>query len=151
MDATGGAVQGAAADGTLYELAEDDCWALLERETLGRLAIDAAGIVDLFPINYVVDGRRVFFKTTEGTKLAGLAVHDQVAFEIDGTDELTAWSVVVKGRARVLDDWSGLGEVERHRIVSWLPTVKSRVVVLEPESVTGRSFVRGQDPDSDWY
>src|SRR5579875_1889616 len=126
------------ADGTLYELTEDDCWALLERERLGRLAVDAAGIVDLFPVNYAVDGRRILFKTSEGTKLASMTVSAHVAFEIDGTDEQTAWSVVVHGAAHPLDGSIERELSERRRIVSWLPTIKSRVVVLDPASATGR-------------
>jgi nitroimidazol reductase NimA-like FMN-containing flavoprotein (pyridoxamine 5'-phosphate oxidase superfamily) len=140
-----------APNGVLYDLTEDDCWALLERAALGRLAVAAAGVVDVFPVNYAVEAGRILFKTSEGTKLASLTVHEQVAFEIDGADEQTAWSVVVKGIARVIDRSSDLEAVERHRIVSWLPTRKSRVVAIEPISVTGRGFLRGPDPDVDWY
>ena len=43
-------------EGVLYELTDDDCWALLERGALGRLAVTAAGVVDVFPVNYAVDG-----------------------------------------------------------------------------------------------
>ena len=137
--------------GVLYDLTEGDCWALLERSVLGRLAVTAAGVVDVFPVNFAVDGRRILFKTSEGTKLAELTVHEQVAFEIDGTDEETAWSVVVKGIAHPLEGSEELDAAERRQIVSWLPTRKSRVVAIEPIAVTGRGFLRGPEPDADWY
>jgi uncharacterized protein len=138
-------------NGVLYELTEDDCWALLERGALGRLALTAAGVVDVFPVNYAVDGRRILFKTSEGTKLAELTVHEQVAFEIDGVDDQTAWSVVVKGVSRTLERPTDLEAAGRHPIVSWLPTLKSRVVAIDPVAVSGRGFIRGPEPDPDWY
>jgi uncharacterized protein len=138
-------------NGVLYELTEDDCWALLERGALGRLALTAAGVVDVFPVNYAVEGRRILFKTSEGTKLAELTVHEQVAFEIDGVDDQTAWSVVVKGVSRTLERPADLEAAGRHPIVSWLPTLKSRVVAIDPVAVSGRGFIRGPEPDPDWY
>lgn len=138
-------------DGVLYELTEEDCWALLERGALGRLAVTAAGVVDVFPVNYAVDDRRILFKTSDGTKLASLTVHEQVAFEIDGVDDQTAWSVVVKGIAKPLDRPSERESAARDRIISWLPTLKSHVVAIEPIAVTGRGFLRGPEPDAEWY
>jgi uncharacterized protein len=138
------------ADG-LYELGEEDCWAMLERGALGRLAVAAAGVVDIFPVNYAVHGRRLLFKTSEGTKLAELTIHAQVAFEIDGADEQTAWSVVVKGAAALLERGADLDAVEQRPIVSWLPALKRRVVAIEPSVVTGRGFIRGSERDTEWY
>ncbi|GAA2753965.1 pyridoxamine 5'-phosphate oxidase family protein [Amnibacterium kyonggiense] len=132
-------------------LTEEDCWALLERGALGRLAVAVDGVVDLYPVNYAVDRRRILFKTNPGTKLAALTVNRHVAFEIDGTDEQSAWSVVVKGEARPLETMAEQFDAERLPIVSWLPTAKSRVVVLVPTSVSGRGFLRGEEPDAAWY
>lgn len=138
-------------DGVLNELTEDDCWALLERGALGRLAVTAAGMVDVFPVNYAVDGGKILFKTSEGTKLAALTVHEQVAFEIDGVDEQTAWSVVVKGVAHPLERRRDIEAAEQSSIVSWLPTVKSRIVAIDPFTISGREFIRAPEPDADWY
>ena len=135
----------------LYELPPADCWALLARAALGRLAVAVDGTVDVFPVNYAVDGHRLLFKTNEGTRLAMLTVHREVAFEVDGTDEQTAWSVVVKGVAHPLDRQGDRAAAERLPIVSWLTTVRSRVVAIDPVSVTGRGSVRGVEPDADWY
>ena len=136
----------------LYELTVHDCWALLERAALGRLAVAVGDVVDVFPVNYAVDAdHRLLFKTSEGTKLAALTVNRHVAFEVDGTDDQNAWSVVVKGVARPVDRLDERVAAERLPIVSWLPTRKTRIVAIEPTSVTGRGFVRGVEPDSDWY
>ena len=135
----------------IYELDDADCWALLERGALGRLAVAVADLVDIYPVNYAVDDRRLYFRTTEGSKLAAIVIRSQVAFEIDGVDDQTAWSVVVKGDARLIDHLDERTAAERLPIVSWLPTVKRRIVVIDPVEVTGRAFLRGSEPDAEWY
>ena len=87
------------------ELAVEECWELLDRNTVGRLAVDIAGWPDIFPINYVVDGDTIVFRSGAGTKLAGAVLNRHVAFEIDGylPDERVAWSVVVKGNASEIE------------------------------------------------
>jgi uncharacterized protein len=90
--------------GGITELTADECWQLLRSHDLGRIAASAAGLVDIFPINYAVDdGMAVYFRTAPGTKLLELAINDRVAFEIDGANDTEAWSVVVKGRAERLE------------------------------------------------
>ncbi|MEP6296111.1 MAG: pyridoxamine 5'-phosphate oxidase family protein, partial [Ilumatobacter sp.] len=79
------------------ELTTEACWELLAATSVGRLAIDIAGKPDIFPINFVVDGDALIFRTGAGTKFAASALLHDVAFEIDGYGprERTAWSVVV--------------------------------------------------------
>lgn len=117
----------------------EECWELLRREEFGRLAYRLVDEVHLVPVNYVVDAGSLLFRTASGNKLLAAALHSEVAFEIDRHDELTAWSVVVRGRLHRLH------EDEAHRVdglllESWVPTLKYEVVELRPEAVTGRRF-----------
>jgi uncharacterized protein len=83
------------------ELAKGECFELLAREQLGRVAVvDDCGPV-VFPVNFVLDRHMVVFRADEGTKLDAAARGGRVAFEIDGTDTTayTGWSVVVRGEA----------------------------------------------------
>jgi len=43
-------------DAVVTALSEEECWALLSRRELGRLALTVQGEPDIFPVNYVVDG-----------------------------------------------------------------------------------------------
>ncbi|HET7431083.1 MAG TPA: pyridoxamine 5'-phosphate oxidase family protein [Nocardioides sp.] len=128
-------------------LTAEDCWELLEAEQLGRLAYRLVDEVHVVPINYVVDGRSLLFRTTSGNKLLAAALHSDVALEIDWHDDRSAWSVVARGHLRQLE------EDEEHRADSlplhpWVPTLKYDVVELTPESVSGRWF-RLQRPEPD--
>ena len=76
----------------------DECRRLLGTDEVGRLAVIDGGSPAIFPVNYVVDGDSVVFRTATGTKLDAGTRHP-VAFEIDDFDResRTGWSVVVSG------------------------------------------------------
>ncbi len=117
----------------------DECWGLLRGEEFGRLAYRLADEVHLVPINYMVDGETLLFRTASGSKLLAAALHSDVAFEIDWHGADSAWSVVARGRLRRLE------EQELHRLDampdrSWVPTLKYDAIELLPEVVTGRTF-----------
>lgn len=133
--------------GGVTELAADDCWSILRDHSLGRIAASAAGTVDIFPINYAVDGESIVFRTAPGTKLLELAINDRVAFEIDGSDEAEAWSIVVKGIAERMERQTEIDEAEKLGLTPWIPTLKYRWVRIHATEVTGRRFALGPEPE----
>ena len=54
----------------LIRLDEDECWRFLAKYSIGRVAIVHFNTPMIFPVNYVVDGHSVVFRTSPGTKLA---------------------------------------------------------------------------------
>ena len=134
-------------DAVVAALSEEECWALLSRSELGRLALTVQGEPDIFPVNYVVDGGRLFFRTAPGSKLSELAVNPHVAFEVDEHDETYAASVVVKGIAERLELQHEIDDADALALTPWIPTLKYRWVRIVPVSITGRSFERGPEPD----
>ncbi|MFT6291387.1 MAG: nitroimidazol reductase NimA-like FMN-containing flavoprotein [Ilumatobacter sp.] len=127
------------------------CWERLRQTAVGRLAIQVDGAPDIFPINFVVDGLTLVFRTKAGTKLAGATLLNAVAFEIDGYEPRrgSAWSVVVKGRARLVD-----GLTERHQtaslpLIPWVDPDKPEFVRIVPLVTTGRRFEIGEDVIAD--
>ncbi len=129
-------------------LNEDDCWALLMRAEVGRLAICVGDGPQIFPVNFVVDNRTLLFRTAEGTKLAAVAVSPQVAFEVDGFDKSTgeAWSVVVHGTARLLEHLNEVYAAQELPLFSWNPTPKPVFVRVERTRVSGRRFLAMRGP-----
>lgn len=133
--------------GVITELSVDECWAALRGQTLGRIAVSAAGHVDIFPVNYVTHEGAVLFRTAPGTKLLELAINDRVAFEVDGQTDGEAWSVVLKGHAERVERQSEIDAADALPLTPWLPTLKYRWVRIRPGELTGRRFARGVEPE----
>jgi nitroimidazol reductase NimA-like FMN-containing flavoprotein (pyridoxamine 5'-phosphate oxidase superfamily) len=134
-------------DAVVSTLSEEECWILLSRGQLGRLAVALEGEPDIFPVNYVTDGPHVLFRTAPGSKLAELAANPRVAFEVDEFDDTYAASVVLKGVAKRLELQSEIDAADALPLTSWIPTLKYRWVQIAPVSVSGRRFDRGPEPD----
>lgn len=121
------------------QMTTEECWDMLRANEFGRLAFHLAGEVHLTPINYAVDHDTLLFRTAEGSKLLGVEMNPDVAFEIDEFDEHHARSVVLRGVAR------HLAEDEEHRAENvplrpWVPTLKYDVVEIRPTEISGRAF-----------
>lgn len=125
----------------------DECWRLLQTSSLGRLAVSFSGQPDIFPVNYVASDGRLFFRTAEGTKLVQVLINELIAFETDGVRSDEAWSVVVKGTARILQKQSEIDAADRLPLRPLIPTLKYVFVEITPQEMTGRRFVPGLEPE----
>lgn len=130
----------------IEELTDDECWALLEEDGVGRLAtavINRAtgGVVpDIFPVNFHVFERRILFRTAPGSKLIDLTAQPIVAFQTDGRDGRAHWSVVAHGIARRMMFDSDILESGVLDLHSAIPTEKWNYVRIEVETITGIRF-----------
>jgi nitroimidazol reductase NimA-like FMN-containing flavoprotein (pyridoxamine 5'-phosphate oxidase superfamily) len=142
----------ATSDSTVH-LEAEECWELLRSVDVGRLAVATGDDVEIFPVNFIVEERRLLFRTSPGTKLVELARNRRVAFETDGWTDASAWSVVVKGEASELDYPSELRHAQRTGLETWAPDEKDRYVEITPSRITGRRFTkRSPEPRSQlWY
>jgi nitroimidazol reductase NimA-like FMN-containing flavoprotein (pyridoxamine 5'-phosphate oxidase superfamily) len=128
----------------LGDLAEAECWELLHRSGLGRLATAAGGRADIFPVNYLVHEGSVLLRTAPGAKLDQLEQAPEVAFEVDGHDAHRYWSVVIRGHARHLEDQRRITRSGVLELVSWVPTDKHEFIEIVPSSVVGREVARAR-------
>ncbi|TAJ46302.1 MAG: pyridoxamine 5'-phosphate oxidase family protein [Herbiconiux sp.] len=126
---------------------DEECWQRLSENTLGRLVVNAAGEIDVFPVNYVVSDDVLYLRTAPGTKLLELTIHPHVVFEIDHVDAGSAYSVVVKGSAEELHQQDEIDAADSLPLVPLLPTLKYRWVRIRPTTLTGRAFRRGPEPE----
>lgn len=124
----------------MEHLSDQTCWELLETTPVGRVAVMVGGAPEIYPVNFVVDGRSVAFCTAPGSKLRGLERFPETSFEADVIDpDLHAgWSVMIKGRAGDVT-----GPDERARLAAipltlWTAGVKDHWVRVRPTEVTGR-------------
>ena len=121
-----------------------ECWELLGSTPVGRLGVLVDSAPEIYPVNHVVDGTSIVFRTERGEKLRGLDRSPSVCFEVDGFDAAasTGWSVLVKGRAREVTS----AEEERRLLGLdlryWSAGPKPRWIRIEPTEVTGRRILR---------
>jgi nitroimidazol reductase NimA-like FMN-containing flavoprotein (pyridoxamine 5'-phosphate oxidase superfamily) len=126
--------------GPVTALPQDECWEMLREQEFGRLAFHLLDEVHIVPINYAVDDdSRLVFRTAEGTKLLGLTINDDVAFEIDEYTDDAARSVVAHGHARQLEGREA-DATDVLPLRPWVDTAKFNVVAIEVDEVTGRRF-----------
>ncbi|MDQ0754038.1 pyridoxamine 5'-phosphate oxidase family protein [Arthrobacter sp. B3I4] len=134
-------------DSPILKLSEDQSWKLIEGTKHGRLVVIVAGEPDIFPVNYAVADRKLYLRTAPGNKLAELTINSKVLFETDGILSDEAWSVVVRGTARALEQSGEIAAAESLGLKPWVPTLKDFYVEIEPTSTSGRHFQFGEHPE----
>jgi nitroimidazol reductase NimA-like FMN-containing flavoprotein (pyridoxamine 5'-phosphate oxidase superfamily) len=135
-----------------HELTVAECHTLLRRGHLGRLAFVENGMPVILPVNYVVDGGSVVFRTDAGSKLDAAARGAPVAFEVDGIDETnrTGWSVLVRGRAEQVTGETELARLRQLPLVPWAPGARPYYVRISAHEVTGRRITVAHLPSNWW-
>ena len=88
------------------ELNRVECMRLLDTGGVGRIAFATADGPMIYPVNFMVDGQSVVFRTAAHGTLGQHIGGTDVAFEVDQLNwsSRRGWSVVVKGRAELVED-----------------------------------------------
>lgn len=126
---------------TRAELDLRECRELLGGAEIGRVAVCTPHGPEILPVTYVVDGTSLVFRTTPYGVLGTHAARERIAVEVDSYDTTTrtGWSVVARGRARVIEDPDELGVLRAFRDPQpWAPGVRLLYVRLAWDELTGR-------------
>jgi len=126
-------------------LSEDESWNRLSGVALGRLVTSFADEPEIFPVNFAVQDRTVLFRTAEGTKLFSAVAHRTVVFEADDHNVAEGWSVIVRGRAKLMKTDAEIAQAERAQVMPWTGPPKPHYVRVIPSEITGRHFKFGPD------
>ncbi|MEU6200836.1 pyridoxamine 5'-phosphate oxidase family protein [Streptomyces sp. NPDC047061] len=129
------------------ELDRRECLRLLAGVPVGRIVHTRGALPAVLPVNFGLDrDGAVVLRTSAASELVRAIDGSVVAFEADEVDAVAhaGWSVVVTGRATVVDD-----PVEHERLVrdgptSWVSSPREVFVRIEPELVTGRELTGGR-------
>lgn len=122
-----------------------ECLELLARAPVGRIAYVEGGQPVVLPVNHVVLGSKVAFRTAEGGKLDAAVMGRQVAFEVDSYDRhtRTGWSVVVRGEAGTVEEPGLLSWLEAQDLRPWADQrTRPTWVVIRADDVSGRRTAR---------
>lgn len=119
----------------------DVCLRLLSSVPVGRVAFVADGEVLVLPVNHILDGEDVVFRTSHGSKLWAAESGRPVTFEADDFDERTrsGWSVLVNGKAEPVYEESEIERLDRRGLRPWTAGAELPFWVrVRALSVTGR-------------
>lgn len=120
----------------LTAIPREECLELLSGSRVGRVAVPVFGTGPLVvPVNYVVDGEVIVFRSDYGTKVQALR-QGPISFQVDFIDwyHRTGWSVLVRGIAYEATHW----EVEHLDLEPWAGGEKAHWVRLVIDEITGR-------------
>ena len=124
----------------LETLGFEECLRLLASVPLGRIGFVSDGEVRILPVNHLVDGQDIVFRTAQGSKLSAARECNPVTFEADAYDERrhSGWSVVVTGRAEQVDSDAVIEHLGQRGLLSWVPAAEPYWIRIRPSAVTGR-------------
>ena len=117
------------------------CEELLQSQSVGRIAWQAADGLQILPVTYAWHEGTIIFRTSPYGVLSELVRPTDVALEIDEVDQDSrrGWSVVVQGRARGVAEpdqlvrmWTVGG------VVPWAAGVRNVFIQVTPRRVSGR-------------
>ncbi len=116
------------------------CWRLLSESEVGRVGVLVDSAPEIYPVNFVVDGQTIVFRTDPGSKLRGLQRSPSVCFEADGIDlgSRVGWSVLVKGHAVEVTAPEDRRKAATLSLRFWALGAKPHWIRIRPTEVTGR-------------
>ena len=112
------------------QITEEECWELLARASVGRIALSIHALPAIFPVQYYLHGRNLAVCLGH-LQLPERALNAVVAFAADAIDPASrsGWSVQVQGNASaprqpMADDFCG-------------QPAAAQVVQIEPGTISG--------------
>ncbi len=121
-------------------LTPSECWALATTQSTGRLGFFREGLLDIFPVSYVILDERVYFRTSVDGVIATSDLN-HVAFQIDQVNQeaRSGWSVLANGPATPVEDEALLTRLWGMTMEEPLaPGRRDRFYCLAPTHLRGR-------------
>jgi nitroimidazol reductase NimA-like FMN-containing flavoprotein (pyridoxamine 5'-phosphate oxidase superfamily) len=125
-------------------IGQDECLRLLGSVKIGRVGMTTDAMPLVLPVTFALDGRRVVFCSTPGTKLYLALERATVAFEADDVDPdlRFGWSVCLTGPARILRDEDDIGRARRLGLQLWTDLRDPTYIAIDAQVITGRRVRR---------
>ncbi|MHC1557811.1 pyridoxamine 5'-phosphate oxidase family protein [Actinomycetospora sp. C-140] len=125
------------------ELTVGECSRLLDTVPVGRMVFTEDDAPAVHPVNFLRHENSIIVRTGAGPKLEAARRGDVVAFEADeiDADARAGWSVLVVGRAEVVNDVDELLAVLDVGHRPWVRRRGAHVLRITARRVTGRRLV----------
>jgi len=119
----------------------ETCLRLLDSVPVGRVGFFADGEIMILPVNHLLDGQDVIFRTGAGSKLSYVRSEKLISFETDSYDAEThsGWSVIVNGYTEEVESDAELRRLSDLGLRSWGRSADAQHWIrIRPTSITGR-------------
>jgi len=126
-------------------LSFDDCWDRLRSAPVARIGFVDQGSPVILPVNIVIDGHGIAFRSAAGSKLAAAVMERPVCVQIDQWDAMghTGWSVLAKGVAEHVLDETATAHLDSLPLLPWTrPDVRVEWIRTLVHEVSGRRITR---------
>lgn len=130
-------------DSELVALSPEECRRLLSTHGVGRVAVFTPEGPAVLPVNYVVAGEDIAFRTS-GEALLIRAADTEVAFEVDHVDDAMkqGWSVLAVGELIGVTDGEAIRRLESvARSLPWAGGDRTHWMSVTPVRISGRRVV----------
>jgi hypothetical protein len=114
-------------------LSERECWELLAKASVGRLALSVRALPVIMTVQYYLDGRRLAVCLGHQALPERALDETIIAFAADSIDPVTrsGWSVQVQGQSVIPRG------IRIETACDW-PSSPAQVVEIEPQTISGR-------------
>jgi len=129
----------------LEVLDERECRVLLGGVSIGRVGLSIRAMPVVLPVNFALLPDAIVVCTSPGSKLEAACNHAIVAFQADGVDldDRTGWSVLVQGRAALMDPPASLvSHPGALRLKPWGNVAADNFIRISMDLVSGRRVRR---------
>ncbi|TYC98629.1 pyridoxamine 5'-phosphate oxidase family protein [Arthrobacter echini] len=120
-------------------LPPSECWALASTRSTGRLGFFRDGLLDIFPVHYVVLDERIYFRTSADGIIATSDL-GRAAFQVDQVNKEThsGWSILANGPVTRVEDPGLLTTLWGKAVEEpWAPGQRDLFFCLAPTQLRG--------------
>jgi uncharacterized protein len=128
----------------LDELDRGECLRLLAAQAIGRVVFTDSAMPAAQPVNYLLIGEEVLFRTANGSKLGAAARRAVLGFQTDqiDPDSATGWSVLGVGQSYEITDPARLESLARTLPTPWPSGQTVHTIAIPLTQLTGRILRR---------
>lgn len=119
-------------------LDDEESWAVIQANQIGRIASAREGSPDIYPVSYVVYNWKIYFRTGSESRLRKETDGRLVAFETDKQLVGRFTSTVALGILRTMSDAEAARVLDKLPIVDFAPDRDYVWMELSPSEVRGR-------------
>lgn len=127
--------------GHLKVLSRKECLDLLNATPVGRVAWNEPEGPIILPVNYVMDGTSIIFRTGIDTALARKLHLGFASFQIDEHDDFnrSGWSVLARGMVSCVD--ANHVTEDAPEVFPWVDGERHYMMRITPLVITGRRII----------